>query len=196
MPAGIGTGFVNRLGSRRPGSRDIAHAFSTVPSHCTDQALLTLGTGREGCSEAFFSKEAKMRQGLDGGPQGWFPEVMQTSGWGEGPLQHLGKLLLCVGVLRLKPSEKGKLWRNERRLLTIDVESGLQGSGTPWEPCLPKLAPAARRHTLFLGESEQPALQAPPPTCSNKPGVPKNIAWFLLGCVYVVGGWQQEVLGA
>ena len=54
-----------------------------------------------------------MRQGLDSGPQGWFPEVVQTSGWGEGPLQHLGKLLLRVDVLRLKPSEKGKFWRNE-----------------------------------------------------------------------------------
>lgn len=60
---------------------------------------------------------------------------------------------------------------------------------------LSKLAPAARRHTLFLGESEQPALQAPPPTCSNKPGVPKNIAWFMLGCVYVGGGGSGKCWG-
>lgn len=83
-----------------------------------------------------------MRQGLDSGPQGWFPEVVQTSGWGEGPLQHLGKLLLRVDVLRLKPSEKGKFWRNERSLLTVAVT-------LPGDPVyLSKLAPAARRHCL------------------------------------------------
>ena len=67
---------------------------------------------------------------------------------------------------------------------------------TSWGPCLPFQVSSCCSLPLSLGESEQLALQTPPPTCTNKPGVPKNIAWFLLGCVYVVGGWQQEVLGA
>lgn len=48
-----------------------------VPFHCINRALLTLGTGREGCSEAF-TKETKMGQGLDIGPHSWFPEVAQA----------------------------------------------------------------------------------------------------------------------